>query len=330
MARAKRKNKSQVKTDIHPILDGISYIYKMKASGEVWQFLMYIQTDKRNYRCSLKTRDYESATAKAIDKSLELSSMVRQEIKVFGMTLQELVNEWLEYRYDEVTNGDIVKGRWDAIRSQLKNLINHKGGDTKLSELHRDSLFEYATERRLENQTVTKTTLRNEQSTINAMFKYAYRKNHINFPELNFKKIVIRPNEVGKRDTFTLEEYDKLIRYMRQYVSKKHCPDDDERHERLIIRDYILCATNSCLRRGEIMQLTWDDVQGFEERTDANGQVITIVKLRIRAETSKVRQERIIFPRGGEYFKRLHRTSEFIEPHHLLFTFNGHETVVVR
>ena len=46
MARAKRKNKSQVKTDIHSILDGISYIYKKKPSVDVWQFLMYIRTNK--------------------------------------------------------------------------------------------------------------------------------------------------------------------------------------------------------------------------------------------------------------------------------------------
>ena len=108
MARAKRKNKSGIKNENTPILNGISYIYKTEKSGDIWQFRMYIRTDKQHFRQSLRTRDFESAKAKAVDKSMELSSMVRQDVKVFGLTLRELIKEYLEYRMNDVVIGCLL------------------------------------------------------------------------------------------------------------------------------------------------------------------------------------------------------------------------------
>ena len=95
MARTPRKNKSGVYHSSEPIFDGMCHIYKRIKSGDVWQFRMYIRTDKQDYRCSLKTRDYESAKAKARELAVKLSGMIERDIKVFGMTLQELVEEYI-------------------------------------------------------------------------------------------------------------------------------------------------------------------------------------------------------------------------------------------
>ena len=325
MARTKRTNKSKIKTDVTPILNGISYIYKCEASGDVWQFRMYIRTDKQHFRQSLRTRDFESAKARAVDKSMELSSMVRQDVKVFGVTLDELIKEYLEYRMNDVVIGDIVIGRHSAMRSQLRNLVRIKSGDTKLSELDRDCLFDYYQTRKLENPRVTKVTIRNEQATINAMFKYAYRKSHIPFEKLNFRKIKINKDEVGRRDTFTLEEYERLIKFMRQYVSKKHCPDDEERLERLIIRDVVLISSNTCCRVGEIRQMRWMDILDYRTKQDSKGNDVELVKIRVRKETSKVRQEREIITRGAEYFKRLSKNTQYKDDDDYIFTFNGNK-----
>ena len=325
MARAKRKNKSNIKTDVTPILDGISYIFKCEKSGEVWQFRMYVRTDRQNYRCSLKTRDLESAKARAVEKSMEISSMVRQDVKVFGLTLGELIKEYLDYRMNDVIIGDIVIGRHMAIRSQLNNLKRIKSADTKLSELDRECLYDYYQTRKLENHLVTKVSIRNEQATINAMFKYAYRKSHIPFEKLNFRKIKVSKDEVGRRDTFTMEEYNRLIKFMKSYVSKTECPDGDERLERLIIRDYVFISTNTCARVGEIRQLRNKDVLDFKTMKDSKGKDVHLVKVRIRAETSKVRYERIITTRGAEYFTRLSKNTLYNDANDFLFTFNGNQ-----
>ena len=325
MARAKRQNKSKIKTEVTPILNGVSYIYKCEASGDVWQFRMYIRTDKQHFRQSLRTRDLESAKARAVDKSMELSSMVRQDVKVFGVTLGELIKEYLEYRMNDVIIGDIVIGRHNAMKSQLNNLLRIKSGDTKLSELDRECLHDYYQVRKLENHLVTKVSIRNEQATINAMFKYAYRKSHIPFEKLNFRKIKISKDEVGRRDTFTTDEYNRLIKFMKSYVSKTECPDGDERLERLIIRDYVFISTNTCARVGEIRQLRNKDVLDFKTMKDSKGKDVHLVKVRIRAETSKVRYERIITTRGAEYFTRLSKNTLYNDANDFLFTFNGNQ-----
>ena len=323
MSRTPRKSKGNIKHSIHSVMDGTAQIFKVPQSGDVYQFRMYISTDKKHYRKSLKTRDLESALSKARDKALELSAYVRNDIKIFGMTLDELISEYIDYRHNDLVNGDIVKERLSTIKSQLKNMANIKGGDIKLAELDRDCMFDYAQERKLQSPTVVDVTIRNEQATINAMIQYAYRKGNIHFEKLNFKKIRIRKDDIGVRDTFTLEEYDRLILAMRSYVAKKNCPDDDERFERLMIRDYVLISSNTYLRVGEARQLTWGDIDGYEIHTDENERDIQLISFTVRAETSKVRTARKMFARGAEYFIRLKKRTEFTEPTHLLFSLNG-------
>jgi integrase len=344
MARTPRKNKSGVYHSSEPIFDGMCHIYKRIKSGDIWQFRMYIRTDKQDYRCSLRTRDYESAKSKARQLAVKLSGMIDKDIKVFGMTLDTLVAEYLAYRMNDVTNGDIVIGRYGAIKSQLKNMTNIKGGDIKLSELDRDCMFDYAQERKLSAPGVQDVTLRNEQATINHMIGYAYRKSHVHFEKLNFKKIKIRRDDIGVRGTFTLSEYSDLIKFLRKYVSKKDCPDDTERYERLMIRDYVYASSNTAMRVGEMRQLTWGDITKLETHYDEPNpeqsvideedydatREIHLVHLTVRAETSKVRQRREIITRGGNYFKRLQKRTEFNEPHHLIFSLDGYTPLDIR
>ena len=95
MSRTPRKSKGNIKHSIHSVMDGTAQIFKVPQSGDVYQFRMYIRTDKKHYRISLKTRDLESALSKARDKALELSTYVRNDIKIFGMTLDELISEYI-------------------------------------------------------------------------------------------------------------------------------------------------------------------------------------------------------------------------------------------
>ena len=323
MSRKPRKSKGNIKHSIHSVMDGTAQIFKVPNSGDVWQFRMYIRTDKKDYRCSLRTRDYESAKGKARELAVKLSGMIERDIKVFGMTLDELVTDYIEYRQKDVVNGDIVPARLGTIKSQLKNMTNIKGGDIKLAELDRDCMFDYQQERKLQSPGVVDVTIRNEQATINSMIGYAYRKDNIHFEKLNFKKIRIRLDDIGVRDSFTLEEYDKLILAMRSYVAKKNCPDDDERLERLMIRDYVLISSNTYLRVGEARQLTWGDINGYETHYDDNEKQVQLVNFTVRAETSKVRRTRQMITRGAEYFIRLKKRTEYTEPNHLLFSLNG-------
>ena len=167
---------------------------------------------------------------------------------------------------------------------------------------------------------MTDTTVANEQSTINHMMKFLNRKDISHFDLFDFKKIKIRQDDIGKRDTFKLEEYDKLVRFMRSYVADKNCKDENEKLERMIIRDYVLISSNSCMRVGELRQLTWGDVTRIETIFDDKEKEHYLAHINVRAETSKVKTKRKIICRGGEYFERLKKRQRFTSSEHLVFT----------
>jgi integrase len=138
------------------------------------------------------------------------------------------------------------------------------------------------------------------------MQSMAWRKGHANLDKYYFRKINIANREgYGRRGIFTLAEYDALVRYMRTYTSKAECIDEKQRLERLLIKDCVLIASNTMARVGELWQLKWGDVENIEKITDDIGKDRFLVTPNIRAETSKVRKDRRIKTRGGEYFRRL-------------------------
>ena len=107
---------------------------------------------------------------------------------------------------------------------------------------------------------------------------------------------------------------------MRQYVALKNCPEEEERKERLMIRDFILILSNTALRVGELRQLRWGDVEGFRDETDEAGKTVRLVSINVRREISKVRNSRKVVSRGGEYFERHKQNSSFTGDENLVFT----------
>ena len=199
----------------------------------------------------------------------------------------------------------------------MKHILNYKSPELKISELDRKSFFEYAVWRKQQYPSTQDVTIRNEQSTINQMVAFGYREGMIHFDKFDFRIIKISKDDIGVRDVFSLDEYDKLVRYLRTYVSKKECPDEHQRLERLMIRDAILINSNTLLRVGELWQLKWNDIQQYEEIFDDNEKKIILVYLNVRGETSKVRTSRRVVSRGGEYFQRLNlrvnpKASDFV------------------
>ena len=299
------KPKTNSKTFSQDILNGKGEVYLMPRSGGVYQFRMWIPDEKKYLRRSLKTTDKETAINRAEKKVFEVHSVLATGRKLFGITLGELVDKYLEWRWTDVEINRITKERWGTIRSQTNALIRVKNSELRVAELDENSFYDWRQMRSKDNPTVSLVTVRNETATIKQMFEYAYREGLSHFPTLNFRPLTIKKDDIGRRGTFTVEEYDSLIGFMRQYVSKKHCPNLIEREQRLMIRDYILLLSNTCLRVGELRQMLWSDILGVEERTNEVGQLVSLLSLRVRAEISKVRTSRDIITRGGEYIKRL-------------------------
>jgi integrase len=308
------------KTDAEPLLGGKGELYRMTRSGAVYQCRIWVPSERKYVRKSLKTTDYQTAKQEGEELIFKVLGEVAQGKKLFGISLGELVDKFLEYRWEDVKNGVITEGRFTTIQSQCRALLRTKPRKLKIAELTENSFYEWRQMRLKDNPSINTVTIRNETATIGQIFDFAFRNGYSHFPKMYFRPIKISRADVGKRDTFTVAEYEELVKFLRTYTSKKHCPDEEERTERQKVRDYILTLSNTLMRTGELRQLVWGDVLGYEDRIDETGKKVCVVNLRIRKETSKVRRPRTIWVRGGDYIQRLKTYSPFTEPTDLLFT----------
>lgn len=305
----------------HDILGGKGKVIRTKASGQVYQLRMWVPAERKYWRKTLQTKDLETALMRGEDEVFRIHGEVHSGKKIFGITLGQLIELYLDWRLKEdVGSGNITKGRWLAIQSQLKHLLEYKGSDIKLSDLDKQSCFNYAEHRRLTTPEVKGVTLRNEEATINHMMKFAFReKYNTHFETFDFRKSKITSEEDGQRDTFRVEEYDSFLRVLRSWSSKKASSDEKTLNERLMLKDYILAASNTMLRVGELNQLKWGDIVSYKEDVDETHKAVTLVTIKVRPETAKTRKTRTITVRGGEYFKRLYQRTIFKGKDDLVF-----------
>ena len=85
--------------------------FVLHRSGDVWQFRMYVCGENKNYRESLKTRDLPTALHAGRELGLELQGKLQSGVKLFGLSLRELVDEYVTHRKRDVAAGIITEGR---------------------------------------------------------------------------------------------------------------------------------------------------------------------------------------------------------------------------
>ena len=329
------------------LFDGEAHLYKLTQSGDVYQFRMFIKDENKHYRKSLRTKDYDIALDKAKHLTKDLMAHGMSDKRVFSISVEELIEQYLDYRKNDIDKETgITRKRWMTLSSQLKHFSLICGAETKLSDLNVEQLYEYSVLRN-KIKTCASSTIRTEKSTINHCVQFGYRNKLIHFEKFNFKQIIIKAEAVGKRDTFTDKEYNRLIEFMKDYTELKNCETSygqrdfgrsgnntyliksakEEQLERLMVRDYVFGLSNSGLRVGEAFQLKWGDLLSFESCLDADGKKQLLVEIRVRWETSKVRKNRIFFCRGGQYFKRLKERQKYTNEEDLVFSMDGKNSI---
>ena len=103
------------KTNAEPLLGGKGELYRMPRSGDVFQCRIWVPSERTYVRKSLKTTDYETAKLKGEELIFRVLGEVAQGKKLFGISLGELVDKFLEYRWEDVKNGVITEGRFTTI-----------------------------------------------------------------------------------------------------------------------------------------------------------------------------------------------------------------------
>ena len=313
-------------------------IYKR---GDIWQFRYWLEKERRYVRLSLKTKNVDVAVEKAKKHFVKIKSETDSGRTYYSKTTKDGVLLYLEYRKGHIesrTTKSIVKGRYGTIRAHLDHWLDFIERDTKLKELDRDSCSEYAKTR--ENPSATKTTalstIAGEQSTINSMMKWLYKKGEVYIDGFDFETISIRntSEENVRRSSFTDEEVMDFRLAIPDYIKEaKQDMTDLENRARVLSGYYLLIATICGLRTGEQKQLKWKDIT-FQNET-IKGEAIDFVKISVRKETSKVRKSRVVKIRDMEYFDDLfklttptHTTKPYAE--NFVFSYNGTNVVSQR
>lgn len=280
-------------------------IYKR---GEYWQFRMWLTKEGKYARFSLKTRSQSTAEDRAKKHLYEIKAAELQGKRYFSMTTKAGVALYLEQRMKDVEAGLIVKGRYSTIKTHLEHWLEFIGRDTKLKELDRTDCENYYLNRTKSKKKLaaSQTTVMNEQSTINAMINWLFKRKETYIDSFEFKKFkrIDRGDEELRRSLFTDEELgDVRIELEKLVAEAKKNIDENDNLTKILVGYYLLISSITGLRRGEQLQLVWKDVNWIEHVIQGNEENShTLVKIKVRAETSKVRKTRTFAVRDKEYF----------------------------
>ena len=299
--------RQSLKSDEIPIFDG-AFAFKR---NKYWQMQMWLTREKKYARLSLKTTNRDTAIEKAKKLYHELMAGQLSGKTYFSKTARQGVEEFLAQRALDVEAGYIVKGRYGTIKTHLTHWLEFIGRDTKLKELERTDCENYLHSRTKTKKqvAVSQQTVANEQSTINALISWLYKRQETNIDSFDFKpmKRIDRGDEALRRSAFDEDEIEHVREKLLEYIgAAERNVDDNSGYIRLIAGYYLLISSITGLRRGEQLGLRWSDIEWMEKRVQSDfDKTYSLVKITVRAETSKVRKTRRFAIKDLEYFDNL-------------------------
>ena len=280
--------------------------------GEYWQMRMWLGKEKKYARFSLRTRNRDTAIDKAKKYYHELMAQQLAGKTYFSKTTKQGVEEYLKQRALDVEAELIVKGRYGTIKTHLEHWLEFIGRDTKLKELERTDCENYLHSRTKTKKkiNVSQTTVANEQSSINAMLAWLYKRNETYIDGFDFKplKRIDRGDEALRRSTFEDDEIVRIKTELEKYIAEaKRNIKEEDNLAKAITGYYLLISIITGLRRGEQLQLKWSDIKWLEKNVkgQAADDTYSLVKITVRAETTKVRKTRHFVVKDWEYFDEL-------------------------
>jgi len=156
-----------------------------------WHFRLWLAGEGKYVRESLKTKSKSDAIAKAKKRYVEIIANVQQGKTYFSITAKEAVEKYLAQRKKDVETKAIVPGRLTTISTHLKHWLKFIGPNTKIKDLDSTACEDYFHHRVTgkNKKAINQVTVKNEQSSINAMMKWLYKKKETNIDGFDFKKI---------------------------------------------------------------------------------------------------------------------------------------------
>jgi len=312
-------------------IDGELCVFK-RANSPNYYMRVYLKKEGKHYQKSLRTASRIDAVDIAKKKFNELRDQIAKEEKIFSVTFVEALAGYWEQEKARERRG-LIKNDWLVKKqSYLKNQFCHYfGEDIKVNGITDKKMAEYIDIRLKRCQ--RKETLKQEIVIIKHFYKnYLIKKGYVfKIPEMpDFR---LNKNDKSRReDTFSVAEWEKLFKFMREWVKeknvsrtrvaeKKYGKADNiqklmrefewqmECHRRVLTRELVLICGNLGLRApSEVLSLTWRQVrvkrevfQGLYNSDKDVEQLVSIVTIDPNQKTGS----RQVIGLAGAYFKRL-------------------------
>jgi site-specific recombinase XerD len=313
------------------LFEGELVVFK-RANSPNWYMRVYVAKEGKHYQKSLKTKSQYDAIEKAKAEYKVIQQKVAKEEKVFTITFAEALEGYNELEVARERRG-LIKNDWLKKKQQyLQNIFApYFGLEEKVNSITDKKMEEYIDMRM--KRCKRKQTIQQELTIIKHFYKTYLIKRGFVFKIPEFPEFKVRKSDLSKReDTFTIAEYEKLYKFLREWVKPKNVSktriaeksygkkENKEKvlndwehqmeiHRRVLIREMILICANSGLRAPkEILSLTWGDIRikketfsGFYNSDKEIEQLVSIISVNAEQKTGA----RSCVCLAGAYFKRL-------------------------
>jgi len=272
---------------------------------------------------SLRTKDLDTALERARNRYAEIKFRQQTRSEIKPLSVNEGIDRFVNH-YSKSLKVGIHGFSEHMLRNYKKTIDTHWReylGSRSLDSLNVADLEDYEAWRRQRamhlaqnakkhgnyKKNLAARTIQWEINSFKAMLRWCAGRNLYNgrVYEWSYKL-----KEKNRRSAFTLEQYEKLYRYMRtnMFLRKgKHGNDSRIRRHRAMLRAYILFMANTGLRVGEARYLRWKDI-----RDDKNKLGERVVVVSVSAAHSKVRKSRQAVGRVTA-MRALERWKEYLE-----------------
>ena len=313
------------------LFEGELIVFK-RANSPMWYMRVYVKKESKHYQKSCKTKSKYDAIDFAKRQYKELQQKVAKDEKVFTITLGEALQAYDKQEQERVNRG-LIGATWKYQKEVYMRTTFAKYFDvsTQVNQISERQIEEYVNQRM--DILKRKTTLKQEIGILKHFWRTYLVKNGFVYQVPLFPEFRIRRGDSAKReDTFTLKEYEKLYKFLREWVKEKNVSNvriavagyanrsgsekkmvDWERkmecHRRVMMRELILICANTGIRvPKEITSLTWGDVKVIKETSSGRyntkknvEELIALVNIGSNQKTGM----RVVTGVAGRYFQRL-------------------------
>jgi integrase len=283
--------------------------------GDYWHVRFWLTVDKKYARFSLKTKNKSTAIDKAKKHYFAIKVLETQNKKYYSVTTTDGVAMYLEKRWEDYKRGVIVEGRYKTINTHLKHWLEFIGKDLKLKELERTDCEDYFFKRtkghQKESLNAAHTTALNEQSTINAMMRWLFKRGETYIDGFDFARVKAQDkgDYANRRGIFTVAEIDAITDVLTAKVKELRAKiNEGTNATTLIAICFIGLLMITGMRRGELLKLKWNRVRFVNEvkevrsKKGARDDLFTIT---VDGKTSKVNRTRAFVIRDARFIDAL-------------------------